>query len=571
MKKTKWWNKIIGMWCMAAFLALLSWNVQAEENKSQPVAEDAIESSEADSQVSGEGQADGKTEGAVVSGQEEKKEPAGEAAEKKQSESEGTDPSEAEKEKTYKGWIQKESGWYYYAVQGQRYAGWFLYKGEWYYLDGQDSEYPGRMAVSGEREIGGKYYRFDENGVMKKGWYLQGEDWLYYNTEGDRVNGWLLHKNKWYYLDGQDPLLPGRMLKDQEKQIGGATYRFLADGSMHTGWFLAPEGWYYYKTGGDKLLKGWGSIAGKCYYFMEGTEESPHKGLMLLKSEEKIDGQMYYFDASGAMRTGWLQKGNDWYYLRTDGSEAAGWAWERGKWYYLDPENGNKMEHGRWREIAGACYYFHGDGSMAEGWICPDGEWYYLAPGKGQMLTGWQRVGSAWYYFYQRGDQRGGPYGAMAKNRYIDSFWVDASGKWISSDVYSMQVRANGYSSPTPYLILVDCTANKVAIFHGSQGNWSNVQYWDCASGAPGTPTVKGVFHVGSKGHHFDSGGVRLYWYTQIYGDYLFHSLPYLKSNGQLWDGRLGIGTSHGCVRLPIECAKWIYDVVPYGTTIVTY
>lgn len=36
-------------------------------------------------------------------------------------------------------------------------------------------------------------------------------------------------------------------------------------------------------------------------------------------------------------------------------------------------------------------------------------------------------------------------------------------------------------------------------------------------------------------------------------------------------DGRLAQNLSHGCVRLAIQDAKWIYDNIPYGTKAVTY
>ena len=36
-------------------------------------------------------------------------------------------------------------------------------------------------------------------------------------------------------------------------------------------------------------------------------------------------------------------------------------------------------------------------------------------------------------------------------------------------------------------------------------------------------------------------------------------------------DGRLGINASHGCVRLNINNAKWIYDNIPRGTKVVVY
>lgn len=36
-------------------------------------------------------------------------------------------------------------------------------------------------------------------------------------------------------------------------------------------------------------------------------------------------------------------------------------------------------------------------------------------------------------------------------------------------------------------------------------------------------------------------------------------------------DGRLAQNLSHGCVRLAIQDAKWIYDNIPYGTKVVSY
>ncbi len=133
-----------------------------------------------------------------------------------------------------------------------------------------------------------------------------------------------------------------------------------------------------------------------------------------------------------------------------------------------------------------------------------------------------------------------------------------------------MHLMANMYSSPTPYFIAVDTGAHRVGIFQGMQGSWKLVNLWDCGDGAPSTPTVKGVFSVGSRGYYFNSGAYRCYWWTQFYNDYLFHSVLY-DWNGVLQDGRVGMGLSHGCVRLEIDNAKWIYDTIPSGTTVVVY
>ena len=140
------------------------------------------------------------------------------------------------------------------------------------------------------------------------------------------------------------------------------------------------------------------------------------------------------------------------------------------------------------------------------------------------------------------------------------------------ADVTAMINVANNYSSPSGYLLLVNRNTRKVGIFTGGQGNWSPLKYWDCTVGAPGTPTVAGVFSIGSRGGYFYSDDpIICYWYTQFYGGYLFHSVLYNRYTGGLLDGTLGAALSHGCVRLQIDNAKWIYNNIPAGSTVVVY
>ena len=94
---------------------------------------------------------------------------------------------------------------------------------------------------------------------------------------------------------------------------------------------------------------------------------------------------------------------------------------------------------------------------------------------------------------------------------------------------------------------------------------------WVCTTGAKSTQTVKGTFTVQGKGKSFGSG-YTCWYYTQFYGNYLFHSVLYKQgSMSVITDGRLGINASHGCVRLNINNAKWIYDNIPRGTKVVVY
>ena len=154
---------------------------------------------------------------------------------------------------------------------------------------------------------------------------------------------------------------------------------------------------------------------------------------------------------------------------------------------------------------------------------------------------------------------------------YADGAWwraVDWGGCFSCGSWQDMAAKAQGYQSATSYLILVDCWSNRVAVYQWDNG-WFAVQEWSCTTGANNC-TVKGEFSTNLKGYSFGRG-FTCYYYTQFYGDYLFHSVLYYQNSNRVMDGRLGINASHGCVRLAIENAKWIYDVIPRGTKVVTY
>lgn len=151
--------------------------------------------------------------------------------------------------------------------------------------------------------------------------------------------------------------------------------------------------------------------------------------------------------------------------------------------------------------------------------------------------------------------------------------WCDWTGVWREDNVYYRGYldRANWYGSVTGWLILVDTSANRTLIFNRGNGTWVVNKDYSCTTGALWTPTVKGVFEVGLRGMSFGSGYTCWYW-TQFYGDYLFHSVLYWPgSMTSIQDGRLGINASHGCVRLDIGNAKWIYDNIPSHTKVVVF
>ena len=186
--------------------------------------------------------------------------------------------------------------------------------------------------------------------------------------------------------------------------------------------------------------------------------------------------------------------------------------------------------------------------------------------------TGWasngEDCGSAGYgYRLEAIEIRIVARGSSAPGSTANTFW-----KYVNPHA-GMDAIAQGYSSSTGYLLMVDRSAHRTGVYTGSRNNWQNQKYWLCSNGKASTPTITGVYRLGIKGLYFWSGNTKCWYYSQISGDYLFHSVIYDGSSSpvRILDGTLGAATSHGCVRLALENAKYIYDNVPTGTTVVIY
>ena len=142
--------------------------------------------------------------------------------------------------------------------------------------------------------------------------------------------------------------------------------------------------------------------------------------------------------------------------------------------------------------------------------------------------------------------------------------------KVVSGASVYMYNEIRNLTSPTEWLLAVDTESCLVGVYYKMPYGWEEGALWACSPGTYYTPTVTGLFSVGSRGYYFDSYGVRCYYWTQFWGDYLFHSTTY-STNGVPIDTRLGMHLSHGCVRLETSNAKWINETIPSGTTVYVY
>jgi len=92
-----------------------------------------------------------------------------------------------------------------------------------------------------------------------------------------------------------------------------------------------------------------------------------------------------------------------------------------------------------------------------------------------------------------------------------------------------------------------------------------------------GTP--HGTFHIQEERGKFfynqNSGEGARYWVSwKDHGIYLFHSVPTDKDGNYIESEAKELGknaASHGCVRLSVPDAKWVYNNVPYGMKVVIH
>ena len=134
-------------------------------------------------------------------------------------------------------------------------------------------------------------------------------------------------------------------------------------------------------------------------------------------------------------------------------------------------------------------------------------------------------------------------------------------------------VRAEEYVSP--YKVYVDISDQKVYVFAWDGSSYSEkVKTMICSTGKNDTPTPTGTYQaygqLAGEWYYFTKFNCYAKWAYGIVGGILFHSVTYnanKKPTGS--ESNLGHKASHGCVRLKVDDAKWIYDHCPYGTTVV--
>ena len=166
----------------------------------------------------------------------------------------------------------------------------------------------------------------------------------------------------------------------------------------------------------------------------------------------------------------------------------------------------------------------------------------------------------------------------------VDGVAGEATQRVLWDDAQALPASAPPRPTPTPpplrYMLKVDVTNQVTTAYElDAQGEYSIVaRQMICSTGTRSNPTpLKTTQSKGSRARwgYFPEWDSHAQYLTRIDSANAFHSVLYREPNAQALVvgayNALGSRASHGCVRLLVADAKWIYDNCPSGTTITVY
>lgn len=188
----------------------------------------------------------------------------------------------------------------------------------------------------------------------------------------------------------------------------------------------------------------------------------------------------------------------------------------------------------------------------------------YCIDENGERMIGYGKANGAYYY--------------TEKNSYaITEKWKNVK---VGNNTYKLYFGKNGkqkqdvsklIGEQASYRLEVDVKKNMVIVYAKDEKNEKRgycipVKAMVCSCGIKGHPTITGTYSYlrqAGKWHPLYYGTYGKYC-TRISGPYLFHSVVYTR-NGDSCSldadeyEKLGSLASHGCIRLSVKDAKWIY------------
>lgn len=139
---------------------------------------------------------------------------------------------------------------------------------------------------------------------------------------------------------------------------------------------------------------------------------------------------------------------------------------------------------------------------------------------------------------------------------------------------FSTPLKGQSFKAVTPTafgkLLVGNVTTKKLWAYQ----NGKLVNSWLSSDGKPSTPTPLGEFHIYAKFTVQDMRGTNadgstyyqpaVPWVNYFYEGSAVHGVYWHPLS---WFG--AINSSHGCIGLPVDEAKWVFDWAPIGTTVI--
>lgn len=399
-------------------------------------------------------------------------------------------------------------------------------------------------------------------GAINNGFAYVNGRWGYFydQTLQTGTTGFVYGKVKgmtgWYYVES------GKLNTD---------YKGIIEGNIN-----GEDAMWYVEGGMAKDTTGAVASGGDIWYFNEGRVDTDYTGVI------DYSGAIWYVD-KGVVESGYngiAKTPSGWWYI-TDGrvDTRQNLLVEcDGNYYYVRNGKVDFSYTGIGRNESGCYRVAGGDWIPSYSGIvrAEDGDLYYVVDGQVDFsFTGFtESAGEYWYISEGRVDKSAfGHISGDINGENRD--WPVIHGRVVEEAAYTMAAKANDYSSNTEWMMMIDSAANRVGVFRGEQGDWEFVHYWLCTTGDdsdPETVTVKGEFEItDNRGYWFSDYDYTCYYYSGFYGPYLFHSTLYQRGTFEDLNASLGGNASHGCVRLSLANAKWVFYNIPIGTKVLSY
>lgn len=302
-------------------------------------------------------------------------------------------------------WIKRGNDHYYADSSGTLLKGWQEIEGNTYYFNPNSNH---RTPGNEIGDIDGKYYNFNDDGVLQK------SAW-----KGDEANGLA-------YSDAS-----GAFIEEGLKEIDGKIYYFKDDKATTDVLRLEDQG-VTLRFSNEGVLT-----------FVSGLDRKPLKRTVNVTLDNKTlpFGKDGVLEPLGVSRLGNTVK----YFSLEDGINYSGWKeFGEEKYYFRD---GKSSTVNGTETIDGKTYYFNDWGQATQiGFVKTNGKTYYYND-KGEMQKGWQTINGKLHSFEDSGETTVGKFTAWARSAsqfgWFDYYAKD-NGEIYVNETVSLPTK-NGY------------------------------------------------------------------------------------------------------------------------------